>query len=158
MKHLRRPAAAVAATLGLGAAALLADAQAPPSSSPSTTPEQSSPEKSQPETSTGRVREVRTRSEFDRILRSTEGLVLVDFNATWCAPCRLLRPVLDDFAAANAGSVTVLSVDVDRNVELAQRYGVNSIPALLLCRDGEPVRGQVGLTDNAGLRRLVFER
>lgn len=158
MIHLLRISKSVAIAAGLGAAALLADSQTATNPSPPVTSQQGSGELSPPATPPGRVREVRSASEFDQILGSTSGLILVDFNATWCAPCRLLRPIVDELAATHPTDLTVLSVDVDANIELAQRYGVSSIPALLLCQDGRPIRSQIGLTDRAGLERLVFGR
>ncbi|MCF0181981.1 MAG: thioredoxin fold domain-containing protein [Muribaculaceae bacterium] len=64
--------------------------------------------------------------------------VVVDFNATWCGPCRRLAPVLEDLAAEYAGRVTFYSVDVDQNKPLAMAFGARSIPMLLIC----PVKGK----------------
>lgn len=155
MIHFSRASKSIAIALGLGVAAVLASGLIVQRPSLPLTAEGNG-ELPPPAVTPGHLHEVRNASEFDGILRSTQGLILVDFNATWCAPCRLLRPFVDEMAAAHPTDLTVLSVDMDANVELAQRYGVSSIPALLVCQDGQPIRGQAGLTDLAGLERFVF--
>jgi thioredoxin 2 len=70
--------------------------------------------------------------------------VVVDFWAAWCAPCRMVQPVLERFATSHAGRVKVVQVDVDAEPALAQRYQAMSIPLLVLLRDGEEVERIVG--------------
>ncbi len=74
---------------------------------------------------------------------STEGVLIVDFTAAWCGPCKQIWPILDDMAAAHA-DVTVLAVDVDQHPSLAAEYQVLSMPTILFVRDGRPVRRVVG--------------
>jgi thioredoxin 1 len=99
-----------------------------------------------------------TADRFDREVLQAEGLVLVDFLATWCPPCRRLAPTLDAVAADYDGRLTVAKVDVDENPELAQRYGVQSIPTLILFRDGKPVDKRLGALPNDDLRQFVDGR
>jgi len=70
---------------------------------------------------------------------------LVDFNAEWCQPCRLLAPTIDALARRFGDRVVVGAVNVDSEPELATRYGISSIPTVILFRDGEPVKRWVGL-------------
>jgi thioredoxin 1 len=80
---------------------------------------------------------------FDSALRAAERPVLVDVHADWCGPCRQMAPVLDALAEARR-DVAVAKLDVDANPRTAMRYGVRSIPTLLLFRDGELVDTFVG--------------
>lgn len=77
------------------------------------------------------------------IIASTEGVLIVDFTAEWCGPCKQIRPILDDMAAAHA-DVTVLVVDVDEQPSIAAEHQVLSMPTLLMVRDGQAVRRVVG--------------
>lgn len=74
-----------------------------------------------------------------------EGLVLVDFYATWCGPCKMMHPVIDSVVKENS-NLKVLKVDVDQNDELARIYGVMSIPTLILFKDGNMVEKKLGFT------------
>lgn len=70
--------------------------------------------------------------------------VLVDFWATWCGPCRLIAPIIDELAEEYAGTVRVGKVDVDNNQKVAMQYGIRSIPSLLIFKDGKVVDTIVG--------------
>ena len=94
-----------------------------------------------------------TKDNFDSITSS--GLVLVDFWATWCGPCRMQAPVLEKLDAELQGSVKICKVDVDENPGLAQRFGVSSIPTLVVIRDGKAVKGVVGLHNLEQLKALL---
>ena len=83
-----------------------------------------------------------TKENFDASVAS--GKVVVDFWATWCGPCRMQSPILDQFAAAHP-EVSVCKVDVDEQPELAARFGVMSIPTLLFFVDGKLANKAVGL-------------
>ena len=72
-----------------------------------------------------------------------EGDVLVDFNATWCGPCRMLEPVLEEFSLSR-GKVKVISIDVDKHDALAREYGIMSVPTLLVYKDGKLVKQNTG--------------
>lgn len=85
------------------------------------------------------------------------GVVLVDFYADWCGPCRMLAPVIEDLAQEMKGKVTVAKVDTDQSVSVASKYEVTSIPTLILFKNGEPVKRVVGLKDLDSLRKMVNE-
>lgn len=81
-------------------------------------------------------------SEFDNII-SSKTPTLVDFYATWCGPCKMQAPILDQVKQTVGDKATVLKIDVDKNTELAQRYNVRSIPTLIMFVEGQAVwRGQ----------------
>lgn len=99
--------------------------------------------------------EILTTETFDTGV--ADGAVLVQFTARWCMPCRMLEPVLQQLAQSFAGRVRVMSVDTDRQPELAQRFEVRTVPTLLLMRDGEVVRRFAGLTTFERLARAIQE-
>ena len=72
-------------------------------------------------------------------------LVLVDFWAEWCAPCKMMLPVLNDLAESSDGSFKVAKVDVDKNKVLAQKYAIRSIPTLVALKDGKEVARYIGV-------------
>jgi len=84
---------------------------------------------------------------------SDSDVVLVDFYADWCGPCKQLQPVVERIAAGTAA--TVAKVDIDANQQLAAEYGVRSVPTLLLFANGEPVERLVGFQQEPQLRSLV---
>ena len=70
--------------------------------------------------------------------------VLVDFFATWCGPCKMMAPVLDEIAAEKAGAASVYKIDVDENPDIAQQYGVMSIPTFIVFKNGQPAKHTLG--------------
>jgi len=92
----------------------------------------------------------------DDVLASSSP-VLVDFWASWCGPCKMIAPVLEELAAEKAGELTVAKLDVDANPSTAEAFQVVSIPTLLLFRDGKPVRRIVGAKGKAALLRELAD-
>ena len=88
-------------------------------------------------------------SEFDQKALQVEGLVLVDFSAPWCGPCRRMEPELEAAAQEFAGKATFIKVNVDEAPEVAIRYGVQGIPNLTFFKDGKVVDTVVGLIPKA---------
>ncbi len=83
--------------------------------------------------------------------------VLVDFWATWCGPCRMVAPVLEEIASEKAGTLTVAKLDVDANPSTARDFQVVSIPTLILFKDGQPVKRIVGAKGKAALLREIAD-
>ncbi len=92
---------------------------------------------------------------FDKDVLESPTLVVVDFWAGWCGPCRLMAPTVDAIANEFDGRVAVGKLDVDENPQTADRYGIRSIPTLLVFKDGQVVESTVGLTDRARLTKLI---
>jgi len=85
-----------------------------------------------------------TDGTFQQDVLQSDEPVLVDFWATWCQPCRMVAPVVEEIASENTGKLKVLKLDVDENQNTAMQYGVSSIPTLILFKGGQPVERVVG--------------
>jgi thioredoxin 1 len=88
-----------------------------------------------------------------RSLLEEHDVVLADFSATWCGPCRTLEPIVERVAADSPGAVA--TIDIDANPVLAQQYSVRSVPTLLVFADGQPVERLLGVQDEAVLTDLI---
>lgn len=84
-----------------------------------------------------------------------EGLVLVDFFATWCGPCKMIAPVISQIAEEYTGRVKVGKVNVDDENELAIKYRIESIPTLILFKDGEPIKTLIGLSSKSEIENMI---
>jgi thioredoxin 1 len=93
-------------------------------------------------------------AKFDELLKN-EKFVLVDFWAAWCGPCKMLAPVMDTVAADYAGKVTVAKVNIDDEQKLAARYGIQSIPTVILFKDGQPIGKEVGVQPAMAFSKMI---
>lgn len=98
-----------------------------------------------------------TDQNFETTVASSQQPVLVDFWATWCSPCKMLRPVVEELAAEYTGRIVVAELDVDANPTIASRFGVLSVPTLILFRGGKPAQRIVGYKPKANLRLKIDE-
>lgn len=93
-----------------------------------------------------------SQSEFEQ---TKNGVAVVDFSATWCGPCKMIAPVLEELSEQMDGKISFYNVDVDENQELAEQYGISSIPALLIMKDGEKKEMQIGFQPKEALAKVL---
>ena len=96
-----------------------------------------------------------TESTFEQEVTNSEIPVIVDFWAEWCGPCHAVAPVLDRIAAERETELKLVKVNIDTEHELQQRYGVASIPTLILFRDGEPSAAVIGAQPKGAIERSL---
>ena len=94
-------------------------------------------------------------ANFDTELGRTTGVLMVDFWAEWCGPCRALAPTLDELTRESAGKVRLAKVNVDDNPTLAARYGIRSIPTVLIVKDGAVVDQVIGNVPKSQLKKKL---
>lgn len=99
------------------------------------------------------VQSIESEDGFKSATRS--GVVLIDFFATWCGPCKMQSPILEEVAKNVQGKATVVKVDTDKLPALAQKFDVTSIPTLVVLKDGQMVERLVGLQQAAGLQSML---
>jgi thioredoxin 1 len=92
---------------------------------------------------------------FDEALNRQQGLMLVDFWAEWCAPCRAIAPVLEDLARESGGRITLAKVNVDENPGLAARYGIRSIPTILFVKQGKVADQVIGAVPRSKIQEKL---
>ncbi len=88
-----------------------------------------------------------------KVLDATEP-VLVDFFATWCGPCKMMAPVIDEVAAEKGASAKVYKIDIDENMDIAQKYGVMSIPTFIVFKGGQPTAQTLGAQPKENIMKL----
>jgi thioredoxin 1 len=92
-----------------------------------------------------------TDSTFDQDVLQAGQPVVVDFWAEWCGPCKMIAPALDEISTEMAGKVTIAKLNIDENPDVAMRFGVRSIPTLILFKEGKPAAMQVGAVPKSRL-------
>jgi len=96
-----------------------------------------------------------TEQNFDEAMAANQNVMMVDFWAEWCGPCRAIAPVLEDLVRESAGAVTLAKVNVDENPALAARYGIRSIPTILLVKQGKVADHVIGAVPKAQLKKKL---
>ncbi len=96
-----------------------------------------------------------TSENFEKEVLNSEVPVLVDFFATWCSPCKMMSPVVEELAKEMEGKAKVYKVDTDEEQNLAIKYGIMSIPTFIVFKNGEPVNKAVGMRDKEELVNLL---
>ncbi|AGN24789.1 thioredoxin [Erysipelothrix rhusiopathiae] len=94
-----------------------------------------------------------TKTDFNEAVK--DGVVLIDFYANWCGPCKMIAPILTELSTTMADEATILKVNVDEEGELAQRFDVMSIPTLILFKDGKPVGRKTGFLPKPELEKFI---
>jgi thioredoxin 1 len=94
-----------------------------------------------------------TDSTFDEIVLKSKNPVLVDFWATWCRPCQMVAPILEELTQEYAGKLTIAKLDVDQNKQTAQKYHVMSIPTMIVFKNGQPATNIVGFKPKDQLKK-----
>jgi len=94
-------------------------------------------------------------NDFEEKVLKAKSPVIVDFYAEWCGPCKMAGPVFDKLADEFAGKVKIVKVNVDEAQGLAQKYGVMSIPTVIVFKDGKEVDRQMGFVGEEGYRKMI---
>lgn len=95
-----------------------------------------------------------TEQEFEKEVLNSEKPVVVDFFATWCGPCKMLGPVLEE-VADETSDVKIVKVDIDENMELASRFGIMSVPTLVIFKKGEEIGREIGFRPKEQVLEMV---
>jgi thioredoxin len=98
-----------------------------------------------------------TDETFAKDVEERVGVTIVDFWATWCGPCRMVAPILDQLATERAGQVTIAKLDIDANMKTVVRYNVRSAPTLLFFKDGKPVAQIIGAVPKARIEATLAQ-
>lgn len=93
---------------------------------------------------------------FNNEVLNRKGVVVVDFYATWCAPCKMLSPVLEELQG-ELTEAKIFKIDVDKNPEVSNKYGIQSIPTIMIFKDGAEIDKKVGFTPKDTLREAIEE-
>jgi thioredoxin 1 len=96
-----------------------------------------------------------TESTFEQEVLNSDTPVLVDFWAEWCGPCHAVSPVLDRIADERAGELKLVKVNIDEEPDIASRYGIASIPTMVLFKDGEPAAAAIGAQPKGAIEKAL---
>lgn len=96
-----------------------------------------------------------TDDEFETKVLKSDKPVMVDFYADWCGPCKLAAPILDELSETEKDAVTIMKINVDENQKTPQKYGVMSIPTIIMYKNGEEVDRLVGFSGRAGYEEMI---
>ncbi|MFL8709602.1 thioredoxin [Clostridioides sp. GD02377] len=94
-------------------------------------------------------------NEFINEVENKDGLVVVDFFATWCGPCKMLSPVYEALGNEMAEKANFFKVDIDQSIELAQEFEVSTVPTVIIFKDGKPVDRLIGFIPKDNLKKKV---
>ena len=97
-----------------------------------------------------------TKENFDLEVMKSDRPVLLDFWASWCGPCRMFSPILDEVASENEGRVKIVNINVDEEPELAQQFGIMSIPTLVLMKDGQVTATSSGVKPKHQVEEMIL--
>lgn len=100
------------------------------------------------------MEQIKSEEFQEKVLNNTKP-VLVDFFATWCGPCRMLTPILEQVAEENNGEFDIFKLDIDECEDLAREYGIMSIPTLMVFKNGELVKRETGLRNKSAIFELM---
>ncbi len=101
--------------------------------------------------------EMQSKEELLTLLNNEKKLVLIDFFATWCGPCRMLSPVLEQVASELSASLVAVKVDVDKHPDLTRQFNINAMPTLVFYQDGHEVGRQTGYMSADDLMDLISQ-
>lgn len=96
-----------------------------------------------------------TNDTFEQVVMQSQNLVMVDFWATWCGPCKIIAPVVEELAKEYEGKVTFTKVNTDENTDLATRYNIRGIPTLMFFKEGKVMDQVVGAVPKAQLKSKI---
>lgn len=96
-----------------------------------------------------------TDSNFKDTAVETDKLVVIDFWAAWCGPCKMLTPIINELSEDNSEKAIIGKVDVDNNPEVSQKYGITNLPTILFLKNGEIVDKHIGLTSKGALQKKI---
>lgn len=94
-------------------------------------------------------------NQFNQEVTNSNGVVLVDFSASWCGPCKMLAPIIDEIAADVKGNAKVYKVDVDESGDIAQKYGIMNVPTVIIFKNGAPIEKSIGFLPKDNLLNLL---
>lgn len=96
-------------------------------------------------------------NNFNEEITNTDKLVLIDFFATWCGPCKMLSPIIEEISNEYSNSIKVCKANVDENQDLALKYNIMSVPTLIFLKNGEIVKSSVGFCTKSELDNIINE-